>query len=59
MTRALLPAFLVAAVLVGRAEQTPAVDPAAVPIEQEPRHRLVFANEFVRIIDAMLPPLYV
>ncbi len=33
--------------------------PAAVPIEQEQRHRLVFANEFVRIIDAMLPPLYV
>ncbi len=29
------------------------------PIEQEPRHRLVFVNEFVRIIDAMLPPLYV
>lgn len=59
MTRALLPAFLVAAVLVGRAEQTPPLDPAAVPIEQEPRHRLVFANEFVRVIDALLPPLYV
>ena len=59
MTRALLQAFLVAAVLVWRAEQTPSLDPAAVPIEQEPRHRLVFANEFVRIIDALLPPLYV
>ena len=59
MTRALLPVCLVAAVLVGRAAQTPPLDPAAVPIEQEPRHRLVFANEFVRIIDALLPPLYV
>ncbi len=39
----------------GRAAQ----DPPGVPIEQEPRHRLVFVNEFVRIIDAMLPPLYV
>ncbi|MEQ1727712.1 MAG: hypothetical protein ABL982_04965 [Vicinamibacterales bacterium] len=36
-----------------------AQDPPGVPIEQEPRHRLVFVNEFVRVIDAMLPPLYV
>ena len=33
--------------------------PGAVPVEQEPRHRLVFVNDFVRIIDAVLPPLYV
>jgi len=59
MRRVLLPVVLVAAVLVGRAEQAPPLDPAAVPIEQEPRHRLVFVNEFVRVIDAMLPPLYV
>ena len=31
----------------------------AVPIEQEPRHHLVFVNDFVRIIDALLPPFYV
>lgn len=64
MRRVLVPvvlvaAVLVAAVLVGRAEQTPPLDPAAVPVEQEPRHRLAFVNEFVRIIDATLPPLYV
>lgn len=34
-------------------------DASAVPIEQEPRHRLVFVNEFVRVLDATLPPLYV
>jgi hypothetical protein len=39
--------------------QTSPIDPAAIPIEQEPRHRLVFVNEFVRIIDAAFPPLYV
>lgn len=59
MTRALVPAFLLAAIALTRAEQAPAIDPAAVPIEQEPRHRLVFANEYVRVIDALLPPLYV
>jgi hypothetical protein len=34
-------------------------DVPAVPIEQEPRHRLVFTNDFVRVLDVMLPPLYV
>ncbi len=53
-----LAAVLAASVAVA-AQQPPAIDPAAIPIEQEPRHRLVFANEFVRIIDALLPPLYV
>ena len=41
------------------AQQGSAIDPTAVPVEQEPRHRLVFANAFVRIIDAQFPPLYV
>lgn len=41
------------------AGQLPEVEMGAVPIEQEPRHRLVFSNEFVRIIDAQFPPLYV
>lgn len=41
------------------AQQPAAVDPLAVAIEQEPRHHLVFTNEFVRILDVLLPPLYV
>lgn len=42
-----------------RAQQPTAADPAAVPIEQEPRHHLVFTNDFVRVLDVLLPPLYV
>ena len=57
--RALLPVLALAASVALGAQQPPAADPAAVPIEQEPRHRLVFANEFVRVLDVMLPPLYV
>jgi quercetin dioxygenase-like cupin family protein len=41
------------------AQQVPPIDSSAIPVEQEPRHRLVFVNDFVRIIDAVLPPLYV
>lgn len=41
------------------AQQGSTFDPTAVPVEQEPRHRLVFANSAVRIIDAVFPPLYV
>lgn len=48
--------FAVASLL---AQQGSAVDVAAVPVDQEPRHRVVFTNDFVRIIDAFLPPLYV
>ena len=59
MRYALVLAVVVAASIAAAAQQAPAVDPSAVPIEQEPRHRLVFANEFVRVIDALLPPLYV
>lgn len=57
--RALILALVAAALVPVRAQQTSAIDPAAVPIEQEPRHRLVFANEFVRVLDVLLPPLYV
>lgn len=28
----------------------------AMPVEREPRHRVVFENRFVRVIDAALPP---
>jgi hypothetical protein len=27
-----------------------------VPLEQEPRHRIVFENKYVRIYDALIPP---
>lgn len=30
--------------------------PKGVPIEQEPRHRIVFENKYVRIYDALIPP---
>jgi hypothetical protein len=57
------PFVLVAVVLLAGASlvagQSSSTDPQAVPIEQEPRHRLVFVNEFVRILDVLLPPLYV
>ena len=31
----------------------------AVAVEQEPQHKVVFKNDYVRIIDAQLPPGYV
>ena len=31
----------------------------AVPVDQEPKHRAVFRNDFVRILDATLPAGYV
>jgi predicted metal-dependent enzyme (double-stranded beta helix superfamily) len=30
-----------------------------VPVDQEPQHRVVFKNDFVRVLDATLPPGYV
>jgi predicted metal-dependent enzyme (double-stranded beta helix superfamily) len=30
-----------------------------VPVDQEPQHKVVFKNEFVRVLDATLPPGYV
>jgi hypothetical protein len=32
------------------------VQEAAVPVEQEPRHWVVFQNKYTRIIDAVIPP---
>ncbi|MGE0451220.1 MAG: hypothetical protein AB7Q29_16730 [Vicinamibacterales bacterium] len=40
-------------------QQFDGIDPVAVPLDQEPHHRVVFANEYVRIIDAVFPPLAV
>ena len=75
MKRYLPLAIILCAGLVARAQQPvpplpqpspqatpqtpPQVESTAIPIEQEPHHRLVFVNEFVRVIDALLPPLYV
>jgi quercetin dioxygenase-like cupin family protein len=33
--------------------------PQAVPVDQEPQHKVVLKNNFVRILDATLPPGYV
>jgi len=33
--------------------------PAEVPVDQEPQHKVVFKNDFVRILDATLPAGYV
>lgn len=30
--------------------------PAQVPVEQEPRHHLEFANESLRVISPQIPP---
>lgn len=35
------------------------IDPSAVAVEQEPRHHLVFSNDHIRVLDVLLPPLYV
>src|SRR5262245_46946610 len=32
---------------------------AAIPVDQEPHHKIVFKNDFVRVIDATFPPGYV
>ncbi|MGC4083135.1 MAG: hypothetical protein QM736_13755 [Vicinamibacterales bacterium] len=56
--RALFIVLVLAAGAVIHAQQ-PSLDVPAVPVEQEPHHRLVFANDFIRILDVVLPPLYV
>jgi hypothetical protein len=37
----------------------PIQTPEAVPVDQEPQHKVVYKNDFVRVIDATLPPGYV
>ena len=37
----------------------PVQAPDAVPVDQEPQHKVVFKNDFVRVLDATLPPGYV
>src|SRR5256885_450988 len=53
-----IPAAVLVTALLALAGQQPQIDPDAVPVEQEPQHHPVFANDFVRVIDARLPPGY-
>lgn len=58
--RVLLPVCLfLAGAAALTAQQGTGADPAAIPVDREPQHRVVFANAFVRVIDAYFPPLYV
>jgi quercetin dioxygenase-like cupin family protein len=45
--------------VVAYAQRAPRISPDAIPIEEEPQHEIRLTNEFVRVIDATLPPGYV
>lgn len=46
--------------LAAHAQRAPrGISPDAIPIEEEPQHVIRLTNDFVRIIDATLPPGYV
>src|SRR5262245_4537495 len=49
----LLSSMAVAALMIYRQA------PAEVPVDQEPQHKVVFKNDYVRVLDATLPPGYV
>jgi quercetin dioxygenase-like cupin family protein len=34
-------------------------EPAAIPVDQEPNHKVAFKNDFIRVIDAVFPPGHV
>src|SRR4051812_30145377 len=42
-----------------QAVQDRTIDPSAVPVDQEPHHKIVFRNDAVRVVDATFPPGYV
>ena len=42
--------ILIAVTLAAQAQE-----PAAVPVDQEPNHKVVFKNDYVRVIDATFP----
>ena len=52
-------ALLLAVPSVAIAQQVPSFDPNAIPVDKEPQHKVVFANEAVRVIDARFPAGYV
>ena len=43
-------AILIAAILAAQTQE-----PEAVPVDQEPNHKVVFTNDYVRVIDATFP----
>lgn len=51
-------AFIVSMAALAGAQQysTPTPELSGIPVEQEPQHKVVFANEAVRVIDARFPP---
>jgi len=52
-----LSSFFIIAVCLFMSQQLFALSrQTVVPVEQEPRHRIVFQNEFVRIYDCLIPP---
>jgi quercetin dioxygenase-like cupin family protein len=60
LTRAVVGATILVAVL--RATAVPATfaqGPVVVPVEREPRHRPVFENAVLAVLDVQLPPGYV
>jgi hypothetical protein len=59
-TAAVTLAFLLVATAAAPQQPAPErkIDPAAIPVEKEPYHKLVFTNEFVRVLDVRLPAGY-
>jgi predicted metal-dependent enzyme (double-stranded beta helix superfamily) len=56
----LVAPFAVASLLAAQQpQQAPRIDPSAVPVDQEPNHKLVFANGYVRVLDVRFPPGFV
>jgi quercetin dioxygenase-like cupin family protein len=57
--RATIPIILLAAVFAGGANTAPTgqdvAPPAAVPVDQEPMHRLVLKNEYVEVLHVTIP----
>src|SRR5512135_1949951 len=52
----LLGLFSIAACLFSSQQLFAQAQQAAVPVEQEPRHRVVFQNQTIRIYDCLIPP---
>ncbi len=52
----LLGLFSIAVCLFSSQQLFAQAQQAAVPVEQEPRHRVVFQNQTVRIYDCLIPP---
>jgi quercetin dioxygenase-like cupin family protein len=52
----LLGFFIIAVCLLLPQQLFAQAQQAAVPVEQEPRHRIVFQNQHVRIYDVLIPP---